>query len=348
MILLRAIFRTLFVVALTFASYGGVVFARLVYLLSPRLGLALRNRVFRTWARGLCRAFGMRTTVHGTPPRGRFFLISNHVSYLDIMLLSSHVDTAFVAKSDLRTWPAMGRILAAADTIFIDRSRKRDVVRVMDLVGKEIDRGLGVLVFPEGTSGKGDVLLPFKPSLLEFACSQDIPVHWATLSYRTAAVHLPPASRTVCWWGDEGFFPHYKRMILLPGFEASLHFGSEPVASGDRKELAVALRSKMLEQFEPMVYRAGIGTKKPADQPPPAAFLRRRGLASAAASGTRGCAPPKLATDSLAAIRFLFTSTRTRPSSVLCRWSSLRRISSSTAGSLTKPLRRFCPLRPAI
>lgn len=251
MILLRAICRTVFVFALTFASYAGVVVARLLGLLWPRFGLRLRNRVFRTWARGLCRAFGLQSRVEGVPPRGQFFLIANHVSYVDIVLLASYVDIAFVAKSDLRHWPALGRIFEAADTIFIDRSKKRDVVRVMQLVGKEIDRGLGVLVFPEGTSGKGDQLLPFKPSLLEFACTRDLPVHWATLYYETPAGQ-PPASRSVCWWGDEGFGPHYRRLIALPSFTGVLRFGEEPILHADRKELAVALREKMLEKFVPI------------------------------------------------------------------------------------------------
>jgi len=251
MILLRALFRTLFIVTLTFASYAGVLLARGMSLLSPRLGLGLRNRVFRFWARSLCRLFGMKVRVEGEPPRGRFFLISNHVSYVDITLLASHVDIAFVAKSDLRQWPALGRIFQAADTIFIDRSRKRDVVRVMDLVGREIDRGLGVLVFPEGTSGKGDEILPFKASLLEFACNRELPVHWATVHYRTPQGH-PPAQQSVCWWGDEGFLPHFKRLIVLPSFEAVVRFGNEPVASENRKDLAVSLRSRMLESFVPM------------------------------------------------------------------------------------------------
>ncbi len=251
MTLIRAIFRTVFVVALTFASYGGVVLARLLGLVSKRFGLWLRNRFFRLWGRGLCWGFGMRRRLEGVPPQGQFFLIANHVSYVDIVLLASYVDIAFVAKSDLRHWPALGRIFEAADTIFIDRSRKRDVVRVMNLVGKEIDRGLGVLVFPEGTSGKGDEILPFKPSLLEFACTRDLPVHWATLHYETPPGE-PPASRSVCWWGDEGFFPHFKRLIVLPSFEGTLRFGAVPVAHGNRKELAEALRSRMLEAFEPI------------------------------------------------------------------------------------------------
>lgn len=251
MILVRAVFRTVFVVALTFASYAGVLAGRLLGLLSKRWGLRLRNRVFRTWARGLCRGFGMRSKVEGVPPTGQFFLIANHVSYVDIVLLASYVDIAFVAKSDLRHWPALGRIFEAADTIFIDRSRKRDVVRVMRLVGKEIDRGLGVLVFPEGTSGKGDEILPFKPSLLEFACTRDLPVHWATLHYQTPPGQLP-ASRAVCWWGDEGFFPHFKRLIVLPYFEGTLRFGDLPLQHANRKELAEALRSRMVEAFEPI------------------------------------------------------------------------------------------------
>ena len=251
MILLRALVRTLLILALTIVSYGGVVLARLLSLASKKWGLALRNAVFRIWARGLSRFFGMRVRVEGEPPRGRFFLVANHVSYVDIVLLASHLDIAFVAKSDLRAWPALGRIFEAADTIFIDRSRKRDVVRVMNLVGREVDRGLGVLLFPEGTSGKGDELLPFKPSLLEFACTRDLPVHWATLHYRTPATELP-ASQAVCWWGDEGIVPHFKRLIVLPYFEAVIRFGNEPVAHGNRKELAEALHSKMLEAFEPM------------------------------------------------------------------------------------------------
>jgi 1-acyl-sn-glycerol-3-phosphate acyltransferase len=167
-------------------------------------------------------------------------------------VLASFVHTAFVAKAEIQGWPALGRIFQTADTIFIDRGRKRDVVRVMELVGQEIDRGLGVLVFPEGTSGKGDEILPFKPSLLEFACSRDLPVHWATLHYRTPEGQLP-ASQAVCWWGNEGIVPHFKRLIVLPSFEAILRFGDEPVAHGNRKELAEALRSRMLEHFEPML-----------------------------------------------------------------------------------------------
>ncbi|MCG8455598.1 MAG: 1-acyl-sn-glycerol-3-phosphate acyltransferase, partial [Holophagales bacterium] len=187
----------------------------------------------------------------GQPPSGRFFLVSNHVGYLDIPFLGTAVDAAFVAKADLRGWPFLGTVFAAADTIFIDRARKRDLIRVMAQARSAMDRGLGVVLFPEGTSGKGDRILPFKPSILQFAVEAAVPVHYATLTYRTAD-GAPPPSDSVCWWGDEPFFPHYRRMIQLDIIEAVLRFGDAPVEKSDRKELAQALRDAMSSQFEPM------------------------------------------------------------------------------------------------
>ncbi len=145
----------------------------------------------------------------------------------------------------------MGRILRRRPTPSSStRSKKRDVVRVMELVGKEIDRGLGVLVFPEGTSGKGDELLP-RPSLLEFACTRDLPVHWATISYQTPAGRAAgqPLGLLV---GLEGFFP-------LPADDQAAVL-RRPACTSARsrwpaatcKALAEGLRLRMLEEFEAM------------------------------------------------------------------------------------------------
>ena len=243
--------KTINIVVATLMGYSGVVVGKLISLFSKDFGRRFRNLSFRRWAKRLCRYFGMTVRVEGTPPTGRFFLVVNHVGYVDIPLIATAVDAAFIAKADLAGWPMLGRIFGAADTIFIDRGRKKDILRVIDEVESAMDRGLGVVLFPEGTSGKGDQVLPFKPSLLQFAVQGGHEVHYTTLCYRTRDGELPP-SQGVCWHGDEGLLPHYKRISRLTGIEAVLKFGDEPVQGEDRKQLAADLREAMMAGFEPM------------------------------------------------------------------------------------------------
>lgn len=248
---LRAAIRTLRILGHTLLGFASLLVVRVVRRVSPERALRLRNGIFRRWGHGLCRAFGVHVTVEGEPPTGRFVLVTNHLGYVDIPLLGSLVDAAFVGKAELRGWPVLGAAFEAADTIFIDRSRKRDVVRVLEQVESALDRGLGLAFFPEGTSGRGDRILPLKPSLLQFAVTAGLPVHWATIAYRTPPGELSP-SRAVCWWGDEPLLPHYRRISRLPRIEAVVRFGEAPVEATDRKQLAERLRTAMEEQFEPM------------------------------------------------------------------------------------------------
>lgn len=246
---LKAIVRLLVVVGATGVGYLSLVLLVPARRPAPGFHLRARNRVFRVWARALARTLGMRMHVEGEPPSGAFFLVSNHLSYMDIMLLASHVDAAFVAKADLHGWPFVGRAFAAADTIFVDRSRRRDVVRVIDRIGACLDRSLGVILFPEGTSGKGDVLLPFKASILDLPARSQVPVSWATIHYRTRIE--VPAHEAICWWGDTDFLPHIWGLAQMPGFDGSIRFGEQTVCDNDRKRLAQGLHSAMLEGFEP-------------------------------------------------------------------------------------------------
>ncbi len=248
---LRATVRLLGMTMATVGSYVLLVLLLPLRRWAPPRHLRWRNAVFRRWGRGMLWILGARVRVEGSPPQGSFFLVANHTSYVDIFLLGSRVEAAFVAKADLRGWPIVGKILAAADTIFIDRGLRSDVVRVMDLIHRDLARGLGVVLFPEGTSGKGDVLLPFKPSLLQLPARDQLPVSFASLHYQTRP-GAPPAHQVVCWWGDASFSPHLWQLLRLDGFEATLRFGAAPVAANDRKELATRLHAGIGEIFEPM------------------------------------------------------------------------------------------------
>ncbi len=247
---LRALLRVPAVAVVSLIASGTMAVARPLILVAPSHQLAIRNAAFRWWGRSICSLMGMRVQVEGVAPTGRFFLVANHVSYVDIIVLASQVSAAFVAKASLAGWPLLGLMFLGADTIFINRARKRDLLRVMERVGGCLERDMGVLIFPEGTSGKGEEILRFKPSLLQLATERDQPVHYATLTYRTPGDQ--PAHQTVCWWDDTPFLSHLVRLLGLPYFEATVCFGDQPIAAGDRKVLAERLRSAMAESFTPI------------------------------------------------------------------------------------------------
>jgi len=221
--------------ASTAALYVVYIVGRLITRRSQRW----RDRMVRAWARTLSRCMGLEATIDGPRPTGAFLLVANHVSYVDILLLSQCVDVVFVAKSDVRHWPAIGALAASVDTIFIDREARRDAVRVSSAVDRAIRAGAGVALFPEGTSSDGSDVLPFKPALLEGAAREAMPVHHAAIRYVPAEV---------AWWGDMELAPHLWKLLQLPKLEASLRFGGAVVATC-RKELAEKLRTEIRKEI---------------------------------------------------------------------------------------------------
>jgi 1-acyl-sn-glycerol-3-phosphate acyltransferase len=216
----------------------------------PGRRAAWRDRVARHWARGIGRRLGLTWRVSGRPPEPPFLMVANHLGYADIFLLLALTGGNFVAKSELGSWPLVGNLARMSGTLLIDRAARRDLLRVGRAIEERLAAGGGVIVFPEGTTGRGDALLPFKPSLLEVAARDGLPVWYATISYRTPP-GMPPAADVVCWWGDAPFVPHFARLVRVPRVEATIAFGPEPIADRDRKRLAARLRSAMEEQFEP-------------------------------------------------------------------------------------------------
>ncbi len=249
---LRVFLRVPFITLVSLLASGTILMSAALSPFFPATQLLLRNSAFRWWGRQTGRLMGMKVNLEGQPPTGQFFLVANHVSYVDIILLAAYIDCAFVAKADLRGWPLLGWAFDNADTIFVDRGRKRDLLRAMQHVRSRLDRGLGVMIFPEGTSSKGDQVLRLKPSLLEIAAEAGKPVHYATLSYRTRQ-GAPPAHEAICWWDDTPFVTHLLRLLNLRSFDATLKFGTQPIAANDRKTLAEQLRSAMAEQFTPIL-----------------------------------------------------------------------------------------------
>ncbi|HEY7546615.1 MAG TPA: lysophospholipid acyltransferase family protein [Blastocatellia bacterium] len=247
---LRASIKTLALIALTLSLCALLITVK-VFLPASRK-TRWRNFVFRTWARGTARLTGIKINLRGMPPRPPFFLVSNHLGYLDVVVMAACLDCIFIAKRDVESWPLIGFLCRQVDTIFIDRENRRDVVRVNSLIEKALIEGRGVVLFAEGTSTEGRAVAPFNPALLHSAAKSAFPVSYSAVSYR-AATGEPPAHLSVCWWGDMTFADHLFRLFQLSSIEATLSFGSEPIVEGDRKLLANELWRAVNEQFIPVV-----------------------------------------------------------------------------------------------
>jgi 1-acyl-sn-glycerol-3-phosphate acyltransferase len=208
--------------------------------------------MFRKWAHGFVRISGMKIDVIGEPPRAPFFLVANHLSYVDIPALRAVVDGVFVAKGEVGQWMIAGKMIRDFGMIFIDRSRKRDIPRAGAQILDTLNAGEGVIVFPEGTSTKGEGVLPFNSSFLEFAASADLPVSYASISYRTREGE-GDASEMVCWWDDTVLIDHMFRFFTLSGFTAIVTFGESQVQNPNRKELARELTERVREKFIPVI-----------------------------------------------------------------------------------------------
>lgn len=219
---------------------------------SRRGRLLVRRGVLRRWAAGVTRILGVRISVEGTAPRPPFYLVSNHLGYLDIVVFAAVMPVRFVAKEEVRHWPVVGLLARTMDTIFIDRTIKRDVVRVLDDLAGARAAGDGVVVFAEATSSAGATVLPFRPALLEWPARSGEPVHYASLGYSTPA-DGPPASLAVCWWGEMTFGRHLVALSRLPWIAATVRHGAEPIAEPDRRRLAERLHQAVSAQFIPVV-----------------------------------------------------------------------------------------------
>jgi len=245
---IRAVFRFALFIGSTLGLYS-IWFIGAFFIPNKQMW---RQWALGSWARAFVKISGMRVEVVGAPPRPPFFLVSNHLSYTDIAAIRYVLEGVFVAKGEMESWFLAGRIVTDMGTIFINRQNRRDIPRAGAKIIERLEKGEGVIVFPEGTSTKGETVLPFNSSFLEFAAQKDLPVSYASITYKTPN-DSPRAVDTVCWWDEKTFAEHLWQLFQVKKFTAVISFGSEPVHNPNRKELAKTLWTKVNESFIPVV-----------------------------------------------------------------------------------------------
>lgn len=211
-----------------------------------RLPLACRAGWLHRSARRVLRALNITVEVTGTPPTSGL-LVSNHLSYVDIPVFAAATPMVFVAKSEVRGWPAFGWFARRAGTIFLRRARRWDVERVTREIRDALAAGQVVMLFPEGTSSDGRQVLPFRSSLLEPACGHIGGVHPATVSY---AMQDGQEERDICYYGEMTLLPHLLNLMTKRHVRAQVRFGPALAAEDGRKELARRLQAEVLRLKE--------------------------------------------------------------------------------------------------
>ena len=214
----------------------------------PLLDAAGRHARIGWWSAGVLRAMGVGLQVNGRPRPGATLLVANHVSWLDIAALHAAVPHArFVAKADVQGWPLLGWLVRGAGTLFIARERARDAVRVVHSMAQALRDGQTVAVFPEGTTGPGELPLPFHANLLQAAITTATPVQPAVLRFADARHRFSPA---VVFVGRTTLLQSVWQVAGCRGLSVSVDL-LEPLASAgaDRRALAAALRALVADRL---------------------------------------------------------------------------------------------------
>ncbi len=219
----------------------------------PSLGPAARLERVRWWSAELLRILGIATLVEGRPAAGSAMLAANHISWLDVMVVHAVVPQArFISKADVRAWPLIAPMIDATGTLYIERERKRDALRVVHETAAALRRGDIVALFPESTTSAGHDVLPFHANLLQAAITTGSVVQPVALRYADATHAVSEAMEFV---GATTMLQSLWGAACGEGVVARLAFLPPRLAAGvERRTLAALVRADIvaaLAAFQP-------------------------------------------------------------------------------------------------
>jgi 1-acyl-sn-glycerol-3-phosphate acyltransferase len=204
----------------------------------------------RFYHRTLCRLIGLRLQVLGEAARGRPVLfVSNHSSWLDILVLGAVLEAAFVAKTEVGTWPLIRTVARLGRTVFV--SRRRSGTRgEADAIRERLAAGDSLVLFPEGTTSDGARVLPFRSAFLSVAADARVVQPVSVVFDRLGGLPACRRDRPLfAWYGDTDIATHFWRLARRSSARATvvLHEPLDPASFPDRKALTAACAAVVAE-----------------------------------------------------------------------------------------------------
>lgn len=212
---------------------------------SRRLSATSRSDIMHRWSTRILSVMRVQVRVAGPVPL-RGLIVSNHLSYLDILVLSAVTRCLFVSKREVKWWPMVGWVAAMTGTVFVDRSRRSQTHRVRTEMQDRLHAGERLVLFPEATSSNGRQLLPFYSSLFESAVADAVPATATYLSYELAPGEGDPVM-DVCYWGDMTLLPHVIKLLTKTKVQAYVAFADKPRTFSHRKQAALEMQRQIQE-----------------------------------------------------------------------------------------------------
>lgn len=240
------------------SKFALIIFLLLLILLPAGLiyifASERRRQVFVQWIfRQLADIAGLRLSTRGHLSTHRpLMLVANHSSYVDIFVLGALAPVSFTPKSDIRWWPIVGLCCILSGCVFVERkANKLPVTR--ERIHEGLEKGRVICLFPEGTTGDGTHMKPFKSGFFSLAEQEaDLQIQPATIRYlKRDGQPLDEAGRAqIAWYGESTtLLPHLMEFLSSNQIEAELVF-HEPVNFSQfstRKELALYCEEKVKE-----------------------------------------------------------------------------------------------------
>lgn len=190
---------------------------------------------------------GLRIRTTGTRLRRDVLFVSNHVSWLDILALGGAARSAFVSKAEVGTTPLVGWLADQNHTVYVQRQARREIHNQAHDLRNALARGRPVTLFPEGTTGPGDGLLPFRPSLLQAV----IPTP-PRLRVQPVFLDYGAEASDIAWLDPESGLDNFKRLLARKRpVHLTIHY-LEPLpdaVEADRKLLAEAARAAIAAEI---------------------------------------------------------------------------------------------------
>lgn len=240
----RQLYRFFFVLLLIGVFLLHSIFRRILFRAistSKKSMLETQAKLIQSYSRRCLRLLNIDVRQHGRIDASKGLLISNHISYVDVLVISSLVPTVFVTSVETQNSGWVGTLCSWAGCLFVERRSRAQFGKELDQISEVLNFGVRVTIFPEATSSDGNQVLPFKSGLFESAIQSELPVHVLALKY---------SDSTIPYYGDMTLLPHLYHLCSLRKTTArAFGLGSLPTKNLNRKELAMQSYDKIQSAY---------------------------------------------------------------------------------------------------